>query len=145
MPNHREHKILPYSPGQMFALVMDIESYPEFLPWCAGARVNARHTDYLMADVMVGYKIFREKFSSRVNFVQDQEIHVEYLDGPLKHLTNDWIFLPEKPGQCLVDFRIDFEFENRLLQGLIESFFDKALSRMMDAFEARAAALYPHK
>jgi coenzyme Q-binding protein COQ10 len=144
MPSHREHKILPYSPAQMFALVMDIERYPEFLPWCAGARINERNADYLMADVLVGYKMLREKFTSRVNFVPGAEIHVEYLDGPLKHLTNDWIFLPEKPGQCLVDFRLDFEFRNRLLQRLIEGFFDKALKKMMDAFEARAMELYSH-
>ncbi len=145
MPSHREHKIMPYTPAQMFALVMDIESYPEFLPWCAGARINERHADYLMADVIVGYKFLREKFSSRVNFIRDQEIHVEYLDGPLKHLTNDWIFLPEKPGQSVVDFRIEFDFSNLIFQGLIETFFNEALKRMTDAFETRARHLYSKK
>lgn len=149
MPTHREHKILPYTPQQMYDLVLDIESYPEFLPWCAGARIWERKKDYMMADVLVGYKMLREKFTSKVYFkppafagAGSSEIQVEYLNGPLRHLHNGWIFLPEKPGQCLVDFTIDFEFHNKFLQGVIEGFFDKALKKMIDAFEARAHQLY---
>lgn len=142
MPAHREHRILPYTPQQMYNLVLDIESYPEFIPWCAGARIWERKKDYLMADVLVGYKLLREKFTSKVYFKPGSEIQIEYMNGPLKHLHNGWIFLPEKPGQCLIDFTIDFEFHNKLLQGLIESFFDKALKKMIDAFESRAHQLY---
>lgn len=138
---HRDDKVLPYSPAQMYALVMDIERYPEFLPWCVGARIWQREPDFIMADLLVGYKMLREKFTSRVRFVPDTEIHVEYLDGPLKFLKNDWSFLSEPDG-CRVQFHLDFEFRHRLLQGLMEGFFNEAMSCMMDAFVARARVLY---
>lgn len=142
MPSHREHKILPYTPQQMYDLVLDIESYPEFLPWCAGARINQRGNEFLLADVMVGYKMLREKFSSRVEFVPDQSIHVKYLNGPMRHLQNDWHFASAAAGQCQVDFSIDFEFSSPLLQILIEKFFNEALKRMISAFEQRARIIY---
>lgn len=149
VPSHSEQKILPYTAAQMYALVMDVERYPEFLPWCLSCRILARPdadasgVGHLLAEMIVGYKIFREKFCSRVRFVPDSEIYVEYLDGPLKHLKNDWRFTPAPGGQgCAIDFHIDFEFHSRLLQSLIERFFHEALARMMTAFEKRAAALY---
>jgi coenzyme Q-binding protein COQ10 len=143
--NHHEQKTMPYTPAQMFALVMDIERYPEFLPWCVGARVWGREGNHLMADMMVGYKMFREKFTSRVYFVQDQRVQVEYLDGPLRHLRNEWIFTPHGDGHCTVDFRLEFEFRSRLLQGILEKFFNEALKRMTAAFETRAQRLYDPK
>jgi coenzyme Q-binding protein COQ10 len=133
----------------MYALVRDVERYPEFLPWCLGCRVVEESADYLLADMVVGYKIFREKFRSRVRFVPpafagagSSEIHVEYLDGPLRHLKNDWIFSDAGDKQCAIDFHIDFEFHSRMLQAVAETFFNRALGRMMDAFEERAAVLY---
>lgn len=142
MPAHNETKILPFTPAQMYALVMDVEKYPEFLPWCAACRIIQRSESELLADMTVGYKFFRETFRTRVSFVQDKEIHVEYLDGPLKHLKNDWVF-KAAPGGYEIDFHIDFEFRSRLLQSIAEGFFNRALGRMMDAFESRARAVYP--
>ena len=149
MPAHNEAQTLPFTPAQMYALVMDIEHYPEFLPWCLGCRIVERSDapspfgdGFLLADMIVGYKIFREKFRSRVRFVHDKAIHIEYLDGPLKHLKNDWEFSAEGNG-CRVNFHIDFEFSNRLLQSVAETFFDKALGKMMIAFETRAADIFP--
>jgi len=141
MPAHSEQKILPHAPAQMYRLVLDIERYPEFLPWCLGCRIVEHHENHILADMIVGYKIFREKFRSRVSFVQNKEIHVEYLDGPLKHLKNDWLFAAAEGG-CAIHFHIDFEFHSRLLQSVAESFFNRALGRMMDAFEERAQVLY---
>jgi coenzyme Q-binding protein COQ10 len=142
MPAHNEQTILPFTPQQMFDLVMDIERYPEFLPWCSDLKIIERKKTELLADMSVGYKFFRETFRTRVKFVQDKEIHIEYLTGPLKHLKNDWLFSAEKNNSCKINFHIDFEFQNRLLQAIAESFFNKALGRMMAAFETRATELY---
>ncbi len=142
MPSHHETRILPYTPEQLFALVMDIESYPEFLPWCMGARINKREKSDLSADVIVGYKIFRERFSSRVHFKKNKEIEVEYLKGPMRHLHNKWLFKEEKGGKCTVDFYVDFSLQTKIFEGIVDQFFQIALMRMIDAFEKRAKQLY---
>ena len=108
MPSHAEKRILPYSSEQLFDLVMDIDKYPEFLPWCLAARVNERKRNELGADVIVGYGPFREKFTSRVRFKRPKEIEVDYLQGPLTQLQNKWTFRDMRGGQCEVDFFIDF-------------------------------------
>ncbi len=125
----------------MYALVMDIERYPEFLPWCTGCRILQRDGNVWLSEMSVGYKIFRERFKTRVRFVPDAEVHVEYIDGPMKHLKNDWVFRVAPQG-CEIDFSIDFEFRSRLLETIAQGFFDRALGRMMDAFEERARVLY---
>lgn len=142
MPSHQEKRILPYTAEQLFDLVMDIESYPEFLPWCIGARVNSRDRNDLTADVIIGYKMFRERFSSRVHFVKDKKIEVEYLKGPMRHLQNKWVFKDVKGGQCEVDFYVDFSLSSKLFESLVDQFFQLALAKMIDAFEKRAAAVY---
>ena len=142
MPSHHEKRILPYSSQQLFDLVLDIERYPEFLPWCLGARINTRGKADLEADVIVGYKVFREKFSSRVHFTPHKEIEVEYLKGPMRHLHNKWAFKDVKGG-CEVDFYVDFSLSAKIFEGIVNQFFNVALSRMIGAFEARAAVLYP--
>jgi len=145
MPSHSESRVLPYSSLQLFDLVMDIEKYPEFLPWCIGARINSRSKNDMEADVLVGYKMFREKFSSRVHFTRPGEIEVEYLKGPMRHLHNKWLFQDIKPGQCKVDFYVDFSLKAKLLESFVDQFFQKALVKMIDAFERRAAAVYGAK
>lgn len=145
MPAHHEKRLLPYSAEQLFDLVMDIESYPAFLPWCIGARINKQGKSNLEADVVIGYKMFRETFSSRVHFTKPAEIEVEYLKGPMRHLHNTWKFKDVRRGQCEVDFYVDFTMGNRLLESLIDQFFHVALVRMINAFEARAIAVYGAK
>lgn len=145
MPTHSEIRIVPYSSTQLFDLVMDIEKYPEFLPWCIGARINSRSKTDLDADVLIGYKMFQEKFSSRVNFVRDREIEVEYLKGPMRHLHNKWVFTDLKPGQCQVDFYVDFSLKTKLLENFVDQFFQKALVKMINAFELRAIDVYGTK
>jgi len=142
MPSHQEKRILPYSAEQLFDLVMDIEKYPQFLPWCIGARVNSRSKNEVTADVIIGYKMFRERFTSRVHYIRPHAIEVEYLKGPMRHLQNKWVFTPMRAGQCEVDFYVDFSLESKLLEKLVDQFFHKALVKMINAFETRAVQLY---
>lgn len=141
MPSHTESRVLPYKAEQLFDLVMDIEKYPEFLPWCVGARVNKRSRENLEADVIIGYKVFRERFSSRVHFERAKSIEVEYMQGPMRNLYNRWEF-KNVSGGCRVSFHVDFEMKTRLFETLVDQFFHRVLARMIDAFEARAAELY---
>ncbi len=142
MPSHKETKILSYTPAQIYALVIDIERYPEFLPWCLGCRIFKHGDDYMLADMLVGYKIFREKFTSQVNFTPHERVQVEYQNGPLKHLKNDWHFKPHGKHECELHFQLEFEFQSKLLQRIAETFFNEALKRMVNAFEKRAKELY---
>ena len=141
MPSHAEQRTLPYSPEQIFDLVADVARYPEFLPWCVASRINRRDGDVFEADVMIGFKITREKFTSRVTLSRPSHIEVEYTDGPFKYLTNHWKFAPTDDG-CLIDFHIDFEFRSRLLQRVLEPLFTEAVRRMVSAFESRAGVIY---
>ncbi|MHA3915865.1 type II toxin-antitoxin system RatA family toxin [Halovulum sp. GXIMD14793] len=146
MPTHSETRILPYSPAQMYDLVADIASYPEFLPWCSGARILKRHGgpegEVVEADLIVSFKVFREKFGSRVTlFPKAQRIEVVYIDGPFKKMDSHWAFAAHEQG-CEVTFFVDFEFRSRTLQALIGVVFNQAMQRIVAAFEKRAAALY---
>ena len=142
MPTHSEKRFLPYSPEQIFDLVVDIERYPEFLPWCVGARIRSRAENEVVADLMIGIKIIRERYTSRVKYERPGRIDVSYeRDGPFKHLTNRWI-LTAVEGGCEVDFFLDFEFKSRTLQRLIGLLFQEAVHRMVGAFEIRAKRLY---
>ena len=141
MPKHAETKVLPYTPEQMFDLVADVPRYPEFLPWVSAVRVRSDSPEEMVADLIVGFKGLRETFSSRVRKDRPASIHVDYLDGPLKHLSNDWHFRPAPEG-CEVDFAVDFAFRSRMFEMLAGQMFGAAIMRMTGAFEARAAALY---
>jgi coenzyme Q-binding protein COQ10 len=141
MPTHAEKKLLPYSQAQLFDLVADIERYPEFLPWCVGARIRERKGDEILGDLLIGYKMVRERFTSRVVLYRPDHIDVSYSEGPFKYLTNHWYFIEQKDG-CLIDFYVDFEFRSRFLQGIVKVLFNEAVKRMVAAFEARAHALY---
>src|SRR5207245_10164524 len=140
-PTHAEQRVLPYTPEQLFALVADIERYPEFLPWCVGARLRERRPDLIVADLIIGFRMFRERFTSRVSLDPPRRIDVEYTEGPFRYLTNHWVFEPD-PGGCRIDFFVDFEFKSRLLQRVIEMLFHEAVRRMVAAFEHRAEQLY---
>jgi len=142
MPTHAEIRRLPHSPDDLFDLVADIERYPEFLPWCVGLRIKSRTENVLTADMMIGFKVFREKFTTRVTLQRPDRIDVEYLNGPFKHLNNHWHFLPAENGSCDIDFFVDFEFRSRVLKAAIGTVFNEAVQKMIDAFEKRAMALY---
>jgi coenzyme Q-binding protein COQ10 len=142
MPTHAEKKLLPYTREQLFDLVADIERYPEFLPWCVGARIRERSGNEIVGDLLIGYKMVRERFTSRVVLSQPDRIDVSYSEGPFKYLNNHWLFLPQSDSSCLIDFYVDFEFRSKMLQKIMEMFFNEAVKRMVAAFEARAHELY---
>ncbi|MDA1132694.1 MAG: type II toxin-antitoxin system RatA family toxin [Proteobacteria bacterium] len=141
MPTHTERRLLPYSPEQVFDLVADVEDYPNFLPWCIALRVTDKRDNEIRADMVVGFRMLREKFTSKVVLTPKTQIDVAYLDGPFKYLTNRWRFLPADGG-CEIDFFIDFEFRSRLLRKVMEPLFHEAVRRMVRAFERRAAERY---
>ena len=142
MPKHQETRVLPYSATQMFDLVADIEHYPAFLPWCKEARILSRDKTKVTADLVIGYKFFQEKFTSEVTMDRPRTITVHYRSGPLSHLSNAWEFKPKGRKGCEVSFHVDFDFHSPLLRAAMSVFFDKALSKMVAAFEERARELY---
>jgi coenzyme Q-binding protein COQ10 len=142
MPRHSETRRLPYTPEQLFDLVADVACYPEFLPWVAAVRVRSNSASEMVADLVVGFKAIRETFTSRVTKQRPGRIVVDYLDGPLEYLKNDWTFRPDGSGATLVDFTVDFAFRSRIFEALAGQVFDRALRRMIGAFEERAASLY---
>ncbi len=142
MPTHAERRRLPYSAEQLFALVADVEHYPEFLPWCVGARIRERKNNLIVADLLIGYRMVRERFTSRVTLDRPHRIDVSYSEGPFRHFDNHWIFEPQADGTCIIDFSVDFAFRSRMLQKIIEVLFNEAVRRMVSAFEGRARALY---
>ena len=155
MPHHQDSRILPYSARQMFDLVADVERYPEFLPWNSAARIRARRPapdggEVIEADLVISFKVFRERFGSRVTLHPPHaqgmlRIETDYLDGPFRHLHSGWRFAdlpPEGGPRCRVEFFVDFEFRNAILQKLIGVVFGEAMARIVRAFEDRARALY---
>lgn len=141
MPTHAERKRLPYSATQLYDLVADIESYPQFLPWCVAARNRSRKDNVLVSDLMIGFKMFRERFTSEVT-LKDGRIDVAYREGPFKYLTNHWIFEAQPDGSTIIDFHVDFEFRSKMLQTIVGALFNEAVKVMVGAFEKRARQLY---
>ncbi|MFM8614355.1 MAG: type II toxin-antitoxin system RatA family toxin, partial [Alphaproteobacteria bacterium] len=140
MPTHAEKKVLRYSEEQLFDMVADVARYPEFLPWCAAARVLSRDEQVLVADLTIGFRMFRETFRSRVGLNKPGHIHVTYENGPFRYLNNHWRFSPVAGG-TEVDFFVDFEFRNRILHVAIGVVFNEAVRLMVRAFERRAMHL----
>ncbi len=151
MPTHGEKRRVPYTPDQMYRLVADIERYPEFLPWTAGCRIRSRGPlpggaagdEVIEADLIISFKVFRERFGSRVTLKpSERHIDVAYLDGPFKYLNNHWKFIELEDGTTEIDFFVDFEFKSALLQRIIGVVFNEAMRRVVRAFEQRAEKLY---
>jgi coenzyme Q-binding protein COQ10 len=142
LPTHAEKRVLPYTPEQLFELVADVERYPEFLPWCLGVRLRDKTPEAITADLLIGFKMVRERFTSKVKLDRPNRIDVAYTDGPFRYLNNHWIFEPTDDGGCRIDFYVDFEFRSRMLQTLIGMLFNEAVRRMVAAFETRARDLY---
>lgn len=142
MPSHHERRELPHSAAQMYDLVADVQRYPEFLPWVSAIRIRSDSDTETMADMIVGFKSLRETFSSRVLKTPKSEIVVDYLDGPLKHLHNQWKFEDIASGGSIADFTVDFSFRNAMFEAIAGQFFDSALRKMTGAFIARADELY---
>lgn len=143
MLSHHEQRRVAYSPEQMFDLVADVGSYPHFMPWCQAVRIREQNDHILTAELIVGFRALRERFTSRVILERPNRLHVHYLDGPLRSLHNQWLFSAHPEGGCLIDFRVDFEFRSRMMQKLATIFFAEAITRMVAAFEQRAKQIYP--
>ena len=142
MPTHAEQRHLPYSQKQLFDLVAAVDRYPEFLPWCTATRITRRDGQTFHADLVVRFKVFQERFASRVTLHPNSLIDVEYINGPFRYLNNHWRFIEAEDGGSVIDFYVDFEFRSRMLQKLIGLLFNEAVSRMVGAFETRARQLY---
>jgi coenzyme Q-binding protein COQ10 len=144
---HHVTRILPYSPEQLYALVGDVDRYPEFVPWIVGMRTWNQRTDaegvgWVDAEAKVGFSFLRERFSTRVR--RDpaaRQIDVGLISGPFEKLRNRWVFEPD-PAGTRVEFDIDFAFKTRLLEGLLARNFEHAVDRLMTCFDDRAKALY---
>ena len=141
MQVHSERRLLPYSQQEMFALVADIERYPEFLPWCVGARIRRREGAVVVADLRVRFGVLSETFTSRVTLRAPERIDIGYAHGPLRRMATHWRFAPAPDGSE-VEFRTEYEFRSRLLGGVAMRFFQEVAKRMAGAFEARAHALH---
>jgi coenzyme Q-binding protein COQ10 len=142
MPRHSETKHLPYTPEQLFDMVADVARYDEFLPWVVAVRVRSSSPTETVADLVVGFNAFKERFTSRVEKNRPGRILVDYIEGPLKFLHNEWRFEPADDGGTNVFFSVDFAFRSRIFEAVAGQVFDRALRRMTKAFEERAAALY---
>jgi coenzyme Q-binding protein COQ10 len=148
MPTHHEVKIVPYTADQMYALVADVGAYPKFLPWNAAARIRSRvpgadGSEVMEADLVISFKVFRERFGSRVTlWPEARRIETEYLDGPFRKMVSEWQFRDRAEGGSEIEFFVDFEFRNAILQGIIGVVFNDAMQRVVRAFERRAAELH---
>jgi coenzyme Q-binding protein COQ10 len=142
MPRHSETKHLPYAPEQLFELVADVANYDKFLPWVSAVRVRSNSETEMVADLIVGFGAFKERFTSRVAKHRPDAITVDYVEGPLKYLKNEWRFEPAADGGTDLFFSVDFAFKSRLFETLAGQMFDRALRKMTGAFEQRAAVLY---
>jgi coenzyme Q-binding protein COQ10 len=142
MPRHSEARHLAYPREQLFDLVADVEHYDEFLPWVVAVRVRSSSETQTIADLVVGFNAFKERFTSKVMKERPTRICVDYIEGPLKYLHNEWTFDRAPDGGTNVHFSVDFAFKSRLFESLAGAMFDRALRRMITAFEQRAAALY---
>jgi len=141
VPTHAEKRTLSYTPEQMYDLVADVGKYPQFLPWCVGARVRTHTETELVADLTIGFGPFRETFTSRVSLERPHKVQVKYENGPFRYLNNQWTFDPD-PAGSRVGFWVDFEFKSRLLQAAIGVVFNEAVRRMVNAFLKRARDVY---
>lgn len=142
MPRHAETRHLPYTPEQLFDLVANVPGYRDFLPWVSAVRVRSDSETEMVADLIVGFSALRETFTSRVKKDRPNTINVDYIEGPLKYLHNNWAFRPDGKGGTFVDFEVDFAFRSMIFEKLAGQMFDRALRKMIGAFETRAAELY---
>ena len=142
MPSHYQKEILPHTPAQLFELVADVERYPEFLPWCKAARIIEKGEGEIIAELVISYKQFSEKYTSRIKLNENSEIDVTAIKGPFKHLHNNWKFFPSGESACTLEFQLDFELNSYLLEKLIGIFFHRATQKMVSAFKTRADELY---
>ena len=139
---HEERRVINHTPSNLYKLVSDVKKYPEFLPWCLGARLKNNNKNSFDADLIIGFKIYKEIYSSQIFLDKiNKKITVNYKSGPFEYLQNHWVFNENKKG-CEVEFMVNFKFKSVFLQTLMETLFAEAVKRMVRAFESRANQLY---
>lgn len=143
MHTHSEVHPSPYTPEQLKSMVLDIERYPEFLPWCRAARITERHAEYFLGELVISFNHLTERYTSKVSCAGN-EIHVELVKGPFKQLTNHWRFEPTATGSN-IHFHLEFEFKSKILDTLMGGMFTRATEKMVAAFSERADTLYQSK
>ena len=146
MPSASIKKEIPCSKENLIKMVLDIEKYPEFVPWCLNAKIHSKNDKgdkvEIIADLTIGKSFFNETYMSFVVYHKSSDsIHVTNMDGPLKHLENKWFF-KKKDENSEIDFRVDFELKNKILNMLMTKSFDIGLKKIADAFEKRAIELF---
>jgi len=141
MPHHAEQATLPYGADELFTVVADVRDYPSFVPWCAGAKIHREDPKEIIADLVIGFGPFQESFTSQVTLDRPRQLLVHAIEGPLEHLTNAWTFTPVG-SNTLVDFMIDFQFKQHLLDHVANGMFHEAATRMMSAFESHVHLLH---
>lgn len=143
MPQLTHSETTPYSPQQIYALVADVASYPQFLPWCKAARIvkNESNTVFL-AELVIAFKGLTERYTSRVTLSPHDGIRAEMVEGPFHHLLNDWHFIAQADGGTEIRLDLDFAFKSKLLETMIGGLFGKASEKMTSAFRERAQHLY---
>lgn len=143
MHSFKDEKLLPYKAELIRDIILDIEKYPEFLPWCSQATILNRTENDITAELVITFKAFSESYISRINTSSDDgsyTINVEAIRGPFKKLTNSWSIKNSNNG-CIINFFIDFEFKSMILDAVVGTFFSIATDKMINAFEARALYL----
>ncbi len=141
MPRHEEQATLAYGAEELFSVVADVKDYPEFVPWCSGARIRREDQREIIADLVIGFGPFQESFTSQVALDRPRQVSVRAIEGPLEHLINTWTFTP-LGGETHVDFVIDFQFKSHLLDHVANNMFHEAATRMMSAFASRMHLLH---
>jgi len=144
MQRFEEQRVLPYPPSFLFEMIADVGSYPDFLPWCTATRLYKKSADGFMADVVIGFKMFHESWTSEVALYPNERITARYIKGPMKELYNEWRFTPHAEG-TLVDLLVEYEFKNPLMQKILGGFMAEFSEKMISAFEVRAKELYQGK
>ncbi|MCE2926307.1 MAG: type II toxin-antitoxin system RatA family toxin [Rickettsiales bacterium] len=142
MHSHHETQHSPYTPEQLFAMVVDIEEYPKFLPWCRAARILERKENEFLGELVISFAHLTESYVSRVSLAPHSGVDVSLVRGPFKQLSNSWRFTPKPGGGTQIDFSLSFEFRTKLLEKLIGALFGRATAKMVSAFKARADVLY---
>jgi coenzyme Q-binding protein COQ10 len=139
-------RVVPYKPEQIYALVADIEKYPQFVPLCSSLTIQSQNEEagikYITATMGIEYKLLRESFTCRVMLDEaNQTINVDYLSGPFKRLDNKWVFKPHEQG-CEINFLLDYEFKSRSFGLLASLFIDRSFKLFAEKFEERAEVIY---
>ena len=143
MPTLKTQEISSFTPEQIYALVADVPSYPQFLPWCKAARIIRQESEHVfLAELVIAFKGLTERYSSRVTLTPHTAIKAEMVDGPFHHLVNDWRLMPHENGGCTIELELDFQFKSKILDKMIGPLFSVASEKMISAFRSRARELY---